>query len=485
MSACPLTFFSDSLDRPPVTCPEVLLAMPGVTATLASHVWAHSGCALAPEVERAVRVSMADAIGCAFAGSATAHATAAYRASRTSGLNGNATVVGQQEQLPAADAAFVNTMSARAHLFDDTYGPGHMHVGAALAFAGLSLGEVQDAPLSQVWSAVALGAEVACRIALAAGEAHYLRGFHNSGTCGVFGVAVAAACLDKLSEPEIRRSLSLAGEYASGLRQFQVDGHPAISALHAANAARNGIISASLAREGFPSADEILAGQKGFLTCFGAEDDANSLLLDGLGTHWMATELSVKPFAGSRCTHGAATAMDDLRREFSLAERDVVAIRAYVPSFNFENIDRVRPETMLDAQLSLQYALAHVLAYGHLSPRDFTPGKLSDPSVTRLQDRIVVSVNPALAGTAARVEVELRDGRSIARTVAESRGDPGSPFTMDQLRDKFSDNASTCLAGHDADGLFDLVMFGSGDMPVREVTAAFAALRPEGKSAND
>jgi 2-methylcitrate dehydratase PrpD len=176
--------------------------------------------------------------------------------------------------------------------------------------------------------------------------------------------------------------------------------------------------------------------------------------------------------------------MDELRREFGLTEPDVAAIRAYVPPFNFDNIDRVHPGTILEAQLSLHYALAHVLVHGHLSPRDFSPGKLADPGLNGLQSRMTVSVDPALGGTGARVEVDLRDGRSLTRTVAESRGDPGNPFTVDQLRDKFRDNAVTVLSGRDAEDLFERVMFGSGDRPVRDIVASFAAVGPGSEKVN-
>jgi 2-methylcitrate dehydratase PrpD len=448
------------------------------TAALASYVGGQRDRELPEHAARAARNLVLDAVGCALAGAAASHVKAGYRAiTRLSDLTADATVIGHEGGRPADVAAFANTLAARAHLYDDTYGPGHLHAGAALTFTAMALGQAQDATVGEFLHSVAVGAEVAARVGAAAGYEQYARGFHNTGTCVVFGTAAAAASLLGLDSKQVHAALSMAGEYASGLRQYQVDGDAAESALHAANAARNGIMATYLAIEGFPAADEILEGRMGFLACFGSAPGAAALLTDGLGSSWAVEQMSIKPFPSCRGTHGAGTAALDLRDLPELTPESIEAIRVYVPENEFVLCNRPQPTTPLDAQFSIQYVVAHVLAHGSLTVSDFADSHLRDPAVQGLAGKVTVIAAPDLHGTACRVLIYLDDGTVHTQEVVASRGDPENPFQPSQLDAKFVENASGVLPVPAAQELLSFIRTASGQTPLSAIGLLLAAGR--------
>lgn len=446
------------------------------TSILSSYLVERAATTLPGEVDRATRIFAVDSIGCAAAGVQTAHAKAAHQVTAAMGGTAEAAVIGHDVRLPVANAAFYNTLAARAQIFDDSNGRGLAHADSALTFTGLAIAEARDLTLTDVVRAVALGAEIAARIGHAAGEVHYEGGFHHTGTCVVFGTAATAACLLGLSPDETTQALCLAADHAAGLRQYQVDGDRADSALHAANAARSGVHSAHLARSGFPAPAGMLDGRFGFFAAYRAEPDARERLLEDLGAQWRILESSIKPYPSCRSSHAAATAIENLRRDYGLNGADVKNIRIRVSEHAYK-CDRPFPTNSLDAQFSIQYAVARILVYGSLADRDFGPEFLGDPATTQAQELIRVDCDPRLESTACVFEADLADGRTLVEEVPVGmvRGDPENPFTVDEMFQKYRGNVGDLWTDEQARAVFDMVTSGPGSRPVRDIVAGFAA----------
>ena len=96
-----------------------------------------------------------------------------------------------------------------------------------------------------------------------------------------------------------------------------------------------------------------------------------------------------------------------------------------------------RVDTVLDAQMSVVYALAWILLRGRLTLEEFTPEALRDPAVRALMARIDLEVDPAAHGERQTVEVEATDGRRLSSRVEIPRGHWEAPLSDDELREKF------------------------------------------------
>jgi hypothetical protein len=95
-------------------------------------------------------------------------------------------------QASPRDAALLNGLFGHGFEMDDTHIPSTTHPGSVVIPAALATlrGRISG---TKFLVAVVVGYEVMARVGFAAGPAHILRGFHPTGTVGVFGAAAAAA----------------------------------------------------------------------------------------------------------------------------------------------------------------------------------------------------------------------------------------------------------------------------------------------------
>src|SRR5215472_2881691 len=92
-------------------------------------------------------------------------------------------------------AALVTGTAAHLDDFDDTHLATVIHPGASVLATVLALVPETAPTGARFLAAFAAGCEAQLRIGTAISPAHYDHGWHITGTCGVFGAAVAAAAL--------------------------------------------------------------------------------------------------------------------------------------------------------------------------------------------------------------------------------------------------------------------------------------------------
>ena len=89
-----------------------------------------------------------------------------------------------------------------------------------MASAILALAEYRPVSGREFLHALVLGVEVECRIGNAVYPAHYDRGWHITGTAGVFGAAAAGGRLLGLTEQQMVWALGIAATQPVGLREM-------------------------------------------------------------------------------------------------------------------------------------------------------------------------------------------------------------------------------------------------------------------------
>jgi 2-methylcitrate dehydratase PrpD len=136
----------------------------------------------------------------------------------------------------------------------------------AVCAAATALGESEHAV-----PAVAIGSQVADRVAEALGPMHTAAGWDVRATAGGIGAVAAAGWLYGLDQDALRHALGLCATQAAGLAC--VEGTDA-GALQVGKAAANAIEAALLGQCGFTSSAEPLGGRRGLfaLMTTGADD---------------------------------------------------------------------------------------------------------------------------------------------------------------------------------------------------------------------
>lgn len=129
--------------------------------------------------------------------------------------------------------------------------------------------------------AIAVGDEVADRVAAALGKSHIEAGWCVAATAGVIGAAVAAGLLLGLNQEQLRHAIGICSTAAAGLEQ--VSGTQT-GAFQLGKAAGNAVEAALLARNGFTSAPAALEGRRGMFALM--SKDPEPAAVEELATLW-------------------------------------------------------------------------------------------------------------------------------------------------------------------------------------------------------
>lgn len=362
---------------------------------------------------------------------------------------------------------------------DDLHRASILHPGDAVCAAALAVALRQQTSGPAVLKAIVRGYEVAVRIGKAAASGGYTP-FYNSGTCGVFGAAVATADLKTLDAERMLDALGQAGMQAAGIWQCRLE--PTFSKqLACAHAARAGVFSAELADVGFPGPTAILTGELGFFASYYPNADQTALTASG---GWVLNEMSFKPFAACRHTHPAISAALGLDWPGNVKDVERIDVHTYGAAINF--CDTSEPATADAARFSLQHAVATALLNGPPAIGDFEGSALIDPALMSLRRRIHLCKDAEFDAAfpnayGARLCLTLASGEIYNATCPAAWGDPENPMSDSDLISKFRANAlhgGVLLAA--ADAILDAVL----SLPDAENlsvlhTALITALSPE------
>jgi len=98
----------------------------------------------------------------------------------------HAGILGRTERFDIMNAAFINGVSSHIFDYDDTHLKTIIHPAGPVVPAILALSEYRSVPGPDFLNALILGVETECRIGNAVYPDHYDRGWHITGTAGVF-----------------------------------------------------------------------------------------------------------------------------------------------------------------------------------------------------------------------------------------------------------------------------------------------------------
>jgi len=424
------------------------------TAAEALATWSSSldPGALPPRVVHAAKRCVLDGIGVALAGATTPWVERVLDVARAQETRARARVFGHPDRLSAPLAALVNGTAVHALDYDDD--PAACHIGAVVIPAALAAAERAGASPMRFLTAVISGYDVTTRIAEAVdSDLLYLRGYHPTAVCGVFGAAAAVAFVLGLDAETTTQALGIAGSFASGNQEFLAEG-AMTKRLQAGKASHDGVIAAQLADAGLTGPRTVLDGRYGLWRYTESLDAAR--FTRALGTRWAVGEVFVKKHAS--CL-GNAPVLDrvlDLLETDHLGPDDIAEIRLGVRASTLTMIGeprevRIRPQTMLDAQMSLPFSLAVAMIDGEAGIAQFTPERLHDPVVLAIAERIHAYAHPDLASAKAGdltsyLDLWTRDGRHYQERLVTYRGHPDNPMSDQEMETKFRRCAGRRLA---------------------------------------
>jgi 2-methylcitrate dehydratase PrpD len=408
------------------------------------------------------RDALIDTIGCGLVGTQEEASRIVVRFIRGQGGNAQATVWGVGLATTASDAAFANGVFTHVLDYDDTHSNLRGHPSASLVPAILAVGEQAHASGSAVLGAYAIGLEVAGKLGRALGDGHYLHGWHATGTAGVFAATAAAGRLLGLSVEELRRALGIAASESSGLlRNFGTMTKP----FHAGHAAKNGVIAALLAKQGFTADPSIFDGKDGFLSTYGGGDGQPlGELIGRLANPWeiLKPGLFFKRWPCCYCNHRSIGGLLQMIPEHGLTPDEVEAIEIGFPPGSDAALIANDPRTGLQGKFSIEYVAAATLLDGKVTLESFADEMVNRPEVRRLMQKVRryrIEDSRTFAGTVGYNDITVRTPRGEFKMhVDKTPGSPVWPVGADERDQKFLDCAGRVLSGAEAQTLLDLLL---------------------------
>lgn len=440
-----------------------------VTTDLASTLVGMSPSSLQGAPHERARIILLDTIGVMCGGAARAPSAAAIRSSaKAIGGEGSATLVGSNVTSSVSWAALVNGVAAHALEMDDAhkFATGY-HPAATVVPAALAVAEQHNIDLEDLLTAICVGYEAGGRIGRAVNPEHRYRGFHSTGTVGVFGAAAATAHLQRFDVDELTSALGVAGSMSSGIFAFLDGGHPT-KHLHAGHAAFAGVMATDLVRQGFTGPPRFLEGRDGFIAVYAEQTDPTAIASDN-GEHPEVLNSYFKLWPA--CGHSYSVIEAALTLEKNLQAGDEIT-SACVETYRAAAVlDEREPRTLSQAQFSLPFLAALVLR-GYQITIENVITALDDPTVRELTQLIEIVEDPAMsrefpARRVARVSVVTNSGRREVHQVDTPPGFGERPVATEPLVEKFRSIMVPLVGDEAALHIENLVL--AGNPPVREL----------------
>jgi 2-methylcitrate dehydratase PrpD len=368
-------------------------------------------------------------------------------------------------------AAFANGNGANAVDIDDVGLYTRGHPGAQVFPTALALAEAGGLSGADLLSALVVGYEVAHRASRIWHATHDV--YQACGSWGSVACAAVASHLLRLDPTQTGHALGIADYHAPNLPMMRDIDHPAMVKHGIGWGAMNGIVSAELARRGYTGVPALF----GFPPYQGWVADIGQRYIMVGGIAW-------KQYACCAWDHSALVGIEGLRaaHEFQTADIERVRIETF---YNAVRLGIEQPTTTEEAQFNVAWPVAAMLAEGEVGPEQILEGRLADPAIRALAERVEVVEIEALtrlhdladvgdpAGRyASRVLIVLRDGRTLDSGLVDAQTNfPPICWDPEKLEAKFRWLVGPLLGPVRTDHLVELVGAFEEVDDVRELTA--------------
>lgn len=359
---------------------------------------------------------------------------------------GASLVIGTTRRTTPELAAFANGAAFRYYDLNDAYvgrmaGHPSDHIAACLAVA-----ESERASAAELITSIVLAYEINCRLIDALDIA--ARGW-DPPVLSLPAVALAAGKLMKLPAGQLLQAVNLAINDHIPMGQTRTQTNSDWKGLADAEAGRNAVFAATLARGGLTGPAPIFEGRKGFFELVSGPADVDVDAFGGRGVPFRIHQCGIKPYQSVIYAQTAIEAGIALAREVGDLDR-IAAIEIATSRRGYEQTGRDpekwTPATRDTADHSLPYITARAMFDGDISNDSYAPEKLRDPRILAFMRKITVREDPALTARTGpstvptRVTAILADGQRVVREVDDVPGFVGRPMGRPDIERKFRSN---------------------------------------------
>lgn len=289
-----------------------------------------------------------------------------------------ASLLGRSGAVNLEDAVFANGCAARYLDFNDTYlSKEAMHPSDNIP-ALIAVGEAEEASGADLLTAVAVSYELACRLADASSIRD--RGWDHVTYIALSAAAGAARLMD-LDVEKTTQAINLAATPNVALRQTRSGELSMWKGCAAANAARNGVFAAVLAKHGMTGPSPVFEGEMGFFRQVSGEFD---LSFEGAPEKLLETHIKRYPveYHAMSAVDAALALREDLGSDsVKRVDIDTFGVAWKIIAKDPEKWD---PKTKETADHSLPFLVDRALLDGYIWLDSYAEWKIRDPKVLEI-----------------------------------------------------------------------------------------------------
>jgi len=371
------------------------------------------------------------------------------------------TLWGRNETASPVGAAMHNTALTRYLDFMDSFlAPGETphpsdNIGAVIATA-----ESVDASGEELLEGVGIAYDVQ-------GELAWNAPVRDNGWDHVTHTVISATCgVARLLDLDIettRDAIGIAGTAHNALRVTRTGGINEWKGIASANAARNAVYAAHLAKDGMEGPKNLFEGQKGWKQVISGEFDVD---LDPGCTR--VHDVMTKRYVAETYAQSAVEGIIELAEQEDIDGSNVEAI--HLDTFAGAKLiigggegDRHEVETKAQADHSLPYMLAAALLDREMGNAQYDRERIVRDDVQRLLRRVTVEEDEEFterfeAGEMpARVTIELEEGTTHVVEKDAFEGHPTNSMDWAQIEEKFHKTAGMRLDDERRQSIIDVV----------------------------
>ncbi len=421
---------------------------------------------LPSEVVETAKRFLYDSIGCAFGGCRTADVKIIKDIYKKMRGSKEATVIGSGDKLPAVNVAFINSLMIRTLDFNDVYWKEDPSHPSDIIPAALAAGELVNASMKEVLTAIVLAYEFEQRLCEFAVPGIRERKWHHAALTQFVSPIVAGKLLG-LTVDQMVNAIGINGSH-----NFTI-GSPTAGKLTMMKntvdpmAVQSGVFAALMAKQGYTGTEAIFEGKEGFMDCFFGWDVNNAKLkpvkmhgrdleeewkwdleklIGNLGKTFKILGCSMKAFPTEALTHTHITAALKVVTKNNLTYDQIDSVKVTTISRACDILfdqQKYKPQSRETADHSLPYCIAAAIVDHKITAQTFSDEKLSDPRIREVMAKIRGEASLEFekmfpAKQPSKVTVKTKNGKEFSEYVEYPKGDPREPMTDEDLENKFN-----------------------------------------------
>ena len=368
-------------------------------------------------------------------------------------------IIGLNKWAEQSDASLIHGIAGTTLEMDEgnQFAKGHpaIHVLPALVSVVQSRLLPQNISGQEFLNAFVIGYDVGARIGLASQLNPHM---HPHGTWGVIGAASAIGVLLKFGHREHMQLMNISSSLTTASSRKTMLQGGTVRNVYAGLSNQMAHLAIDLIQSGFTGEVDGIGSIFGNVV---SENLNDNLLLEKLGQRFEVMRNYFKLHACCRFNHAALDCLHDLMRDHQELSNIEQISFIDVESYNLAaELNDPRPQNMLAAKFSVPFALATTLVNKNSQVLSFAGDALKNEKTMALSKKVSVKEISSMTEMLpefrpAKVTIGMKSGKVFRHSVKTNKGDWQSPYSADELENKFHSLANRSLSQKKSKVLYD------------------------------